>query len=395
MVKKQKIVLVSLFYYEKSDNIRISTIYRLLKEEGVEVELITTGFNHRKKQKHNPDKHPADITFLPVPRYNKNVGFRRLYSHLVFAIRLRNYLKKLAYRPSKVYCLVPAVSSGLVCNSYCRKNKIPFVVDVIDLWPESFIILSSHKKLLRLITFPWKRMAEKVYKSADLLFAGSVEYARHAQKFNQKTKAVPVYLGTDMQEYKTLLSSATVKINKPPQQKWICFGGMLGNSYDIELILQSFKKLTEQLTGDFKLIFIGDGQERDKILQFKNNHALNIEVTGFLSYAGYMKYLSSSDIALNSFKEGSEVAYSYKFNDYITAGVPVLNNLKGETAELITRYNIGRNFNHSVDALYGRLRELLENPLLLSEMRKNATFVATTVLDKRIVYREMLDKLMH
>jgi len=394
-LKKQKIILVSLFYYEKSDNIRISTIYRLLKEEGAEVEMITTGFNHRKKQKHNPGQHPADITFLPVPGYKKNVGFRRLYSHLVFAIRLRNYLKKLTYRPAKVYCLVPAVSAGWACNRYCRKNKIPFVVDVIDLWPESFIILSSHKKILRLITFPWKRMAEKVYQSADLLFAGSVEYARYAQKFNRKTKAIPVYLGTDMQEYKTLLSSATVKINKPKQQKWICFGGMLGNSYDIELILESFKKLTEQLTGDFKLVFIGDGQERDKILQFKNKYTLNIEVTGFLSYAGYMKYLSTSDIALNSFKEGSEVAYSYKFNDYITAGVPVLNNLKGETADLITRYNIGRNFDHSVDALYGRLRELLENPALLPEMRKNATFVTDTVLDKKIVYREMLEKLMH
>ncbi len=395
MVEKQKIILVSLFYYEKTDNIRISTIYRLLKEKGAAVELITTDFNHREKRKHDPEQHPSDITFLPVPQYNKNVGLRRLYSHLVFAWQLWLYLKKLSYRPSKVYCLVPAVSGGLACNRYCRKENIPLVVDVIDLWPESFIVLSSHKKLLRLITFPWKRMAEKVYQSADFLFAGSVEYARYAQKFNRKTKAVPVYLGTDVQEYKTLLSSATVKINKPPQQKWICFGGMLGNSYELELILQSFKKLTEQLTGDFKLVFIGDGQERDKILQFKVRHDLNIEVTGFLNYAGYMKYLSYADIALNSFKEGSEVAYSYKFNDYITAGIPVLNNLKGETADLITRYNIGRNFDHSVDSLYGRLRELLENPALLPEMRKNAIFVATTVLDKRIVYREMLEKLMH
>lgn len=394
MVEKQKIVLVSLFFYEKSDNIRITNIYRLLKEKGAEVELITTDFNHRKKRKHDPKQNPADITFLPVPAYKKNVGFRRLYSHLVFAFRLRNYLKKLTYRPSKVYCLVPAVSAGLACNYYCSKNKIPLVVDVIDLWPESLIILSSHKKTLDFLTYPWKRMAEKVYRSADFLFAGSVKYALHAQKFNRKTNAIPVYLGTDVQRYKTLLASATVKIDKPKQQKWICFGGMLGNSYDIEIILESFKKLSEQLTGDFKLVFIGDGQEGDKILQFKNNNALNIEVTGFLSYADYMKYLSCADIALNSFKEGSAVAYSYKFNDYITAGIPVLNNLKGETAELITRYNIGRNFDHSVDALLDRLSELLQNPALLSEMRKNATFVANTVLDKKIVYREMLDKLM-
>ncbi len=100
-------------------------------------------------------------------------------------------------------------------------------------------------------------------------------------------------------------------------------------------------------------------------------------------------------MAINSFKKGTQVAYSYKFNDYITAGVPVLNNVKGEMAALITRYNIGRNFNHSVDSLYGKLDEMLGNPRLFPEMRKKATFVAVTVLDKKIVYREMLDKLMY
>ena len=115
----------------------------------------------------------------------------------------------------------------------------------------------------------------------------------------------------------------------------------------------------------------------------------------FVSYADYMKYLSYADIALNSFKAGSEVAYSYKFNDYITVGIPVLNNLKGETAALISRYHIGMNFEYSVHSLYDQMNKMLETPGLLSEMQKNATFVATAVLDRKIVYREMLDKLMH
>ena len=394
-MERQKIILVSLFYYEKSDNIRISTIYRLLKEKGAPVELITTDFNHRTKQKHDPAQHPSDITFLPVPTYKKNIDLRRLYSHIVFAVRLKKHLKKLSYRPAKVYCLVPAVTAGLACNHYCRKEKVPFVVDVIDLWPESFLILSKHRNLLRLVTFPWKRIAEKVYRSADYLFAGSEEYARHAQKFNRKTKAVPVYLGTDAEKCKALAASSPLKIDKPSGQKWICFGGMLGNSYDIDIILESFRKLTEQSKYNAKLIFIGDGREAGKILRFKNQYNLNIEVTGFLDYAGYMKYLSHADVALNSFKKGTEVAYSYKFNDYITAGIPVLNNVKGEMASMITRYNIGRNFDHTVESLYLRLTEMFDHPELFSEMRKNATFVATTVLDKKIVYREMLEKLMH
>ncbi len=394
MANEQKIILVSLFYYEASDNIRISTLYRLLKEKGAAVELITTGFNHRTKRRHNPAQHPSDITFLPVPAYKKNIDFRRLYSHIVFAVRLKKYLKKLPYRPAKVYCLVPAVTAGLACNSYCKKEKIPLAVDVIDLWPESFLILSKHKKLLQLVTFPWKRIAEKVYRSADFLFAGSEEYARYAQQFNRKTKAVPVYLGTDAEKCKALAALSPLKIEKPSGQKWICFGGMLGNSYDIDIILESFKNLSAQNKYDVKLLFIGDGQEAGKILRFKKQFGLNIEVTGFLDYAGYMKYLSCADIALNSFKKGTRVAYSYKFNDYLSAGVPILNNVKGEMAALVTQYNIGRNFEHSAGSLSAAMDELLGRPGLLEEMKKNVTFVASRVLDKKIVYQKMLDTLL-
>lgn len=392
-MKNKKIIIVSLFFYEKSDNIRISTVYNLLKEKNADVELITTDFNHRTKKKHDISLHPKGITFLKVPGYKKNLSIGRLYSHFVFAIRLASYLKKVSGKPSKIYCIVPTVSSGWVCSRYCRKNQIPFTVDVIDLWPESLIVLSRWKKLLQFFTFPMKWTAQKVYQSADFLYAGSVDYAKYAQKFNTKTSAVPVYLGTDVKEFQSLVSSSTVKIDKPENQKWICFGGMLGNSYDIDIMLESFKKLVDEGTRDVKLVFIGDGQERTKILRFKEQTDLDIEITGFLQYADYLKYLSFADIAINSFKEGTRVAYSYKFNDYISAGVPIVNNVTGEMAEMIGKYNIGRNFLHSADSLYGCLNEMINNPGLLNEMKKNATFVATEVLDKRIVYKEMLNQL--
>ena len=393
-MKNKKIVIISLFYYESSDNIRINTVYHLLKESGADVELITTDFNHRTKQKHSPKGNENDITYLPVPEYKKNLSWRRIWSHLVFAFRLRKHLNRLKYSPSVVYCLVPAVSAGRVAASYCKRKNITFAVDVIDLWPESFVVLSSHKKLLQLLTKPWKNMAEIVYAAADLLFAGSADYALYAQQFNRKTTAVPVYLGTDVKHFKKWSQQSQVVIQKTDHEQWICFGGMLGNSYDIDIILQGFKQLAQQKK-NLKLIFIGGGQESDKILEFQHQHHLNIEVTGFLNYADYLNYLSHADIAVNSFKASTRVAYSYKFNDYLSAGVPVLNNVKGEMAELISTHHMGRNFEHTATSFVEQLREMLETPGLLEEMRKNVTFVAKHTLDKRIVYQEMLDQLMN
>jgi len=391
-MKGKKIVLISLFFYEKTDNIRISTVYNLLKERGIEVELITTDFNHRNKTKHTNTTYDADITYLKVPTYKGNLSIGRLYSHFIFAIRLYFYLNKLSYKPYKLYCIVPTISSGLVCKWFCKKRGVPFFIDIIDLWPESFIILSRYRKLLTFLTYPWKLVAQKVYRSADEIFTGSVDYAEYAQKINDKVKPVSIYLGTDSERFNALVLQSTIPIEKPVGQIWICYGGVLENSYDFETILHSFKRLIDDGFQNIRLIFIGDGQENKTILAYKEKFGLPIEITGYLKYADYLKYLSMSDIALNSFKRGTRVAYSYKFNDYVSAGLPVVNNLTGETADLIEKYTIGLNFNYTDSLLYDNLSFLLSHPDRLVEMKKNSTFVSCNLLAIKVVYSEMMNK---
>jgi len=388
----EKIVLISLFFYEKTDNIRISTVYNLLKEKGIEVELITTDFNHRNKSKHDNTTVEPDITYLKVPTYKSNLSIGRLYSHFIFALKLFRYLHNLSYTPSKLYCIVPTISSGLVCKWFCKKRGVPFFIDVIDLWPESLIILSKYKNLLSLLTYPWKLAAEYVYKSADEIFAGSVDYAEYAQRFNKKTKAIPVYLGIDSNRFKLLVAQSDLKIDKPIDEIWISYGGLLGNNYDFDVILDSFKRLVDEGFKNINLVFIGGGQEYKRILDYKDKFKLPIVITGYLNYDDYLKYLSYSDIAINSFRKGTRVAYSYKFNDYISAGLPVVNNVIGETAELIELYKIGLNFNYSDSTLFDNLSFLLKLPEQLAEMKKNSTFVAEHILAKEVVYQKMMDK---
>lgn len=370
-------------------------VYNSLKEKGAPIRLITADFNHQNMTRRTPHDSSEDMVFIPVPEYKRNISFRRIYSHYIFARRLSHYLKHLDFIPTKIYCQVPTMTSGWVARGYSRRKKIPLAVDVIDLWPESLVALYSTKKLVQLLSFPLKWMARRVYESADLLFAGSVEYARYVQQFNKKTKAIPVYLGIDNQRYQSLISESRIKIIKPQNEKWICCGGSLGNSYDFELILSGFKKLVNDSKSDnIKLIFIGDGQERDRIERYKKQHNLKIEITGYLSYADYLKYLSFADVAINSFKEGTRVAYSYKFNDYVASRVPIANNVEGEMADIIRKYNIGRNFEHAAPSLAACLKEMLNDSKLLTEMRKNAGFVAAEVLDKNVVYEKMINRLM-
>lgn len=390
---RKNISLVSLFVYTgEDDNIRINTVYDLLSQNN-DLELITTDFNHRNKQKHLINNSKRNLKFISVPEYKRNLSFKRFYSHGIFAFKLYKYLKSTKEKPDVIYCIVPTISSGYACALICNKYKIKLAIDVIDLWPESLIAILPFKRLFEVITLPWKLFANKVYSSADFLYAESVEYANIAQKFNKKTKAIPVYLGTDVEKYSDLISKSNISISKPENEIWICYGGGMGNSYDFDVILDAIKEIHIMNKFHFKLIFIGGGLKQTQIQDFIHKNKLPATITGFLPYQDFLKYLSFCDIALNSFNKNTKVVHSYKFNDYILAGLAIVNNLKGETSEFIEKYKLGMNFDYKNNLLKDKLVYLLENQSTIEEMKRNSIYVANNVLNTKIIYKEMLTQI--
>lgn len=103
------------------------------------VELVTSDFDHRAKETRRERDFalPAKVTLLPEPGYPKNICLRRLFSHWLFARRVRAYLKG-REKPDAIYCAVPSLSCAYYAARYAEKNRIPFVIDVQDLWPEAF-----------------------------------------------------------------------------------------------------------------------------------------------------------------------------------------------------------------------------------------------------------------
>jgi hypothetical protein len=385
-----KFFLVSLYVYTgEDDNIRINTIYDLLAEKH-DVTIITTDFNHRTKTKHNIIKSNRKIVFLKVPEYKKNIGFKRFYSHGIFALRLYSFLKSIDKKPDKIYCILPTSSSGYICYRYCKKNNIPLAIDIIDLWPESFVAIMPFSRLFSLITYPWKILSFFLYKNADLVFSESIEYAKYADKHRSKSKVLPVYLGADIDKYDQLINKSNININKPKDEIWIAYGGGLGNSYDFDVILDALLQLKKEGIENIKFWFIGGGIKQKYIENFIINNNLNVEITGFLPYHDYLKYLSLCDIAVNSFNKNTKVVHSYKFNDYILCGLAIVNNLKGETADFITKYNIGINFDYSDNNLFTVIRSLIFDIDRLNQMKKNSKYVAENILNKKLIYSKMI-----
>lgn len=376
-----------------NNNSRINNVYDYCPRNKL---IITTDFDHGKKNKRNKDSNNCsrNILQLTVPQYKKNVSFRRFYSHLIFAFKLKKRLKKFTQKPTLIYCAMPTSFAAFFCGCYCKRNNIRFVIDIIDIWPESLLVLLPFKKFFKLIFRPWYYISRKAYKMADIIFAESKSYLEIAKKYNNTEKAYAFYLGSDTEQASNYMNSSNVSLNKPDDEVWICYGGSLGSSYDFDVIFDALNHLKCNVDVKFRFLFIGDGVRRKEIEQKIKNMNIPAEVTGSLEYNDFLKYLSFCDIGINPFLKDTKVAFSYKFNDYVVTNLCILNNLKGETSELVDKYKIGRNFDYS----NSKLSEILEKTVLdkdfINSSKINCKHIANTVLNKKNIYKSMICKML-
>ena len=378
-----KTILVTAFTnISTATNSRILSVYSHIKGE---ITVVTTDFNHATKSRYDSKDmaHPDQVS-LHVPSYKTNLSISRIWSHLVFAKKVNSYLYSLPEKPDAVYCTMPTSSSAYVCAKFCKKHNIKYVIDVIDLWPDSLLPLVKGKSLIKAMLFPWTYLTRYAYRNADAIIGESVAYASEAKKYNLKAKVYPIYLGVDADYIDKVQKNRSVSLAKPDDEIWIAYAGALGNSYDFETLLKAVKSIHGRYK--YKLWFIGDGIRHDEIQAFIKQNNLNAEITGFLPYEQLLSYLSYCDIALNIFRENTKVVYSYKFNDYVAMNCFVLNSLEGETAQMVNDYKIGRNFNFTNTPLVDVLYDTIDNWDIYSNWKKNNRKLIEEKLDKDKIY---------
>lgn len=381
------ILLISLF--GEGTNSRVNKIKTFAFPDD-NVTIITSNFNHGNKslvEVKSNEKNETEIIRLPVPPYNKNISLRRIYSHLKFAIEVKKYLNKLKDKPDLIYCAMPTSSTAVIAGKYCKRHKVPFVIDVIDLWPDSLIPIVKFKFLIKFLIFPWSLLTREGYKLANYISGESQKYTEVAQKVNPNVPHSYTYLGVNTQTTKDLINSSQIMQIKPHDEIWIAYGGSLGNSYDFDVILEGLKEL-EYKNIKYKMWFIGGGEKEELIRHISQENNLNVEITGRIPYADLLKYLSFCDIAINSFKEETLVVHSYKFNDYVATGCYIMNNLTGETGEMINKYKIGCNFNSR--NFSNKLLSTITNWSSISkEIKYNINNLIAAQLETSTIYRKL------
>ena len=344
-------------------------------DKNFEVHLFTSDFIHINKKyrdKKLKDFYSYKIHLIHESGYKKNISLKRAFSHLLFTNNLRNEIKRLG-KPDLIYCAYPLMTSAYFMGKFAKKNNIPFIIDVQDIWPESISSgINIDNIFVKVLMYPFSLYANKIYRLADYTLA---------------KEFIPVYIGAEGNKFK---NNIEIK-EKEKEEIWCVYIGTLSYSYDLLTLILVFNDLKD-INSNIKLYILGDGPDFNIVKDKAEELGLlnkTVYLKGLLPYKEMIAYLKSSDIALNSIKGKALQTITNKFGDYVSAGLPLLNCCQSdEVIGLIEEKELGLNYTpENIESLKEKLFEMLSDKNKMKNYSENCKKFAEEKFDRKKSYK--------
>jgi len=325
--------------------------------------------------------------------YSNSDGFaKRALTFVKFAIKSIGLALTLRY--DVVFATTTPLTAGIpgIFARWLRGK--PFVFEVRDLWPELPKQMGVIKNPIVLAAMSFLEWTS--YRSANRcigLSPGIVEGIKARGVNSDKIALVPNGCDLSIFDYE---SKVDVKIEKwrPDGVKesdlLAIFTGTHGIANGLDAALNAAAELKVRGRKDIKIALVGQGKlklqliEKAKELELDNvvfHQPVNKE-----KLAGLM---ASADVGLQLLANIPAFYYGTspnKFFDYISAGLPVLNNYPGWLAGMIEDNNCGFAVEpESTIAFADALEKAADNRSKLEQMGKNSLQLAKTEFDRKIL----------
>ena len=282
-----------------------------------------------------------------------------------------------------VFASSTPLTAGIPGILFKLLKKKKFIFEVRDLWPELPKAMGVIKNpfILKIMDF----LETVSYKYADAcvgLSPGIVSGIKNKYP-TKRVKLIPN--GCDLGLVKKLKT-------KPKTSKLIAaFTGAHGYANGLDSVLDIAKYLLQENVKDIEFHFIGDGiLKPDLIKRAKKEDLVNCKFIDPLPKVELFKYLNYNvNVGLMVLQNIPAFYYGTspnKFFDYISLGLPVINNYPGWLANMIKDYNCGIPVNpNRIDEFSDALIKLRDNHDLRKNMGKNSFLLATKKFDRNIL----------
>lgn len=335
---KTAVIISCLDWYQA----RIELIREQLINKGYSVTILGSEFEYLKRVPVYDSY--KDCIFIHVPEYEKNLSIKRIVSYLAFGRGVRKWLSK--NTPDLIYCLAPPNNMGKICKNYKNIHiNTKLIMDIIDLWPESIPLRKIKKSLPARI---WRKWRDVAIGAADHVFTECDLYQERLRETIDPSKTTTLYLYKDQTMEDKRLVEEIINRKKICNIIRFAYLGTMNNIIDIDGICEVIKWFIE-IGKSCELHAIGCGESKEKF-------EAAVKVTGcqarfygpVFDEKEKIRILASCDYAFNMMKSEVCVGLTIKSIDYLSYGLPLINNIKGDTWKLVEKEEVGINVSKPV-----------------------------------------------
>ena len=255
----------------------------------------------------------------------------RLSSHYKYAGDAFKIVEEI--KPDLLYTFVPPNSLAKFAANYKQRHKeVKLIFDLIDLWPETMPI--GRAKKIPPFTF-WGAMRDKSLKYADLVVTECDLYQDVLKDALKGVKTQTLYLAK-----KDIDVVSNPKLSE--DEIHLAYLGSINNIIDIPKIKEIIKDIKE--VKPVTLHIIGDGESKQELIDVAKIAGAIVEYHGKI-YDPQEKQdiFDICHFGLNIMKDSVCVGLTMKSIDYFQHGLPIINNIPADTANIVEKYSIGYN----------------------------------------------------
>lgn len=385
---------------------------RYLREQGYDVDIFTASKVHNTTVNFITDKHTDMVvkefdgvpyTYLRVADYRGN-GLSRIRNMLEFPWRVWRCLRKRQPRPDVIYTSAPSIFGSVAAAWLAKRFRVPLIVEIRDLWPESIV---AYKGLSRRNPLIWAlyRLEKWLYTRANrLIFTapGGKDYIRERGWENKVSldKIFNINNGVDLREFDAYRETEVLEdaVLTDPEVFTVVYCGSIRLVNGVGMLVDCARIVQKSCGQNIQFLCFGEGNERALLEQMaREKHIDNIHFRGHV-HKKYIPYIvSHSDLNVILVQPTALGRFGCSWNklfDYCASGRPILSNCPvkndlivlsqaGETVEEATAQKLA----DAVMRFYRMPAE--EREAMGDNARRAARDYDFTVLAQRV--RELID----
>ena len=357
---RKKVWLINQYAMPPKFEARIQTLKRAqyLIELGHDVTIISGSYLHNSSinlitdNKKFITKKYGGIKFIHIKTnsYQGN-GIKRFYNLILFFFRLLFLFRK--FEKPDVIAQIATVPFGTSIYYIAKKFKAKYIIDVVDLWPESFVAYGLISKKNPLIKIAYK-VEKWLYQKADeIVFSieGGKDYIiekgwdlESGGKIDLK-KVHYINNGVDLKDFD--LNKSQFKIGDVDLENNnifnIIYMGSIRLANNLKQLIDAAKVLKNK--GNIQFLIYGDGEDRVFLENYcKTNGLTNVKFKQKWVELKYVPYiLSRSSLNILNYMPNPIARFGgsqSKSFQYMASGKPICANIKFGYCP-ITKNNLG------------------------------------------------------